>query len=396
MPPTWSNSWLTQGSRRPSSSSRRRSRTTRSCGIGGCSRPKSIPSPATTTSPVCPSGPNASTGGSGSLRRLSASTTTKCWPRWAWRRASSSSCVTPGSSARRSTPDNVSRGSAARRVSARLTGLQNRRIGSKLGSSHGLPEADEALTIGPFEEVAHRRRQLDPTVGRRHVPGVPATLLEGHRTLVRGPDVGSDDEDPMVGQDADVRSVQSLDGRSCRVRIVDRSFVLVHQSDGAPAQARALVEDPGDAVQVGPDGAKTGVVVDGHPDVRTGPMEFEMQLCAGRHRPVAFHHPTLEVDADDVGGPELGPGQEPRVAQEGSVAEPDGDVPGQVIVIAFAPQGSSQEDQLLFQREIGKELVGSWYEVGHGRHVSGSGWRYMRAAFSWVRRRSSSVGRWPQ
>ena len=55
--------------------------------------------------------------------------------------------------------------------------------------------------------------------------------------------------------------------------------------------------------------------------------------------------------------------------------QPDRDVPGQVIVVALAPQGSGQEDQLLFQGEIGKELVGGGYEVGHGRHVSGSGWR---------------------
>src|SRR4051794_33288060 len=99
-----------------------------------------------------------------------------------------------------------------------------------------------------------------------------------------------------------------------------------------------------------------------------------MQGDAERCRPVALEHVAVYVNTDDVVGPKLLPQQQPWVAQERAVVLLVRDVPGQVIVVALAPQRAGQQDQLLAGREVGEQLLGCRVER-HGSTFSGSGWR---------------------
>ena len=97
--------------------------------------------------------------------------------------------------------------------------------------------------------------------------------------------------------------------------------------------------------------------------------------CSGmpeRHRPVALEHVAVEVDADDVLGPQLVPRQEPRVAEQRAVALVDRDVAGEVVVVALAPQRAGQQHQLLALASGRGAASRRW--VGT-RRPPGSGWR---------------------
>ena len=59
------------------------------------------------------------------------------------------------------------------------------------------------------------------------------------------------------------------------------------------------------------------------------------------------------------------PGQQPRVAQQRAVAQVDGDVPGQVVVVPLPPQGAGEHHELLARRQVGDELLG-----GRREHAS--------------------------
>ena len=115
------------------------------------------------------------------------------------------------------------------------------------------------------------------------------------------------------------------------------------------------------------------------------------------HRPTAFEAVAVEVDDQEVVGPELLPQQEPGVAEQGAVGLPVGDVAGQVVVVPLVPQRPGQQDQLLARGQVGEEGPGCGTKSGtQGRRSAGRGHRYRAAAFSWVSLRSSSTGRWPQ
>ena len=80
-----------------------------------------------------------------------------------------------------------------------------------------------------------------------------------------------------------------------------------------------------------------------------------------RHRPLPLEDVAVEIDAQDVLGPELLPQQQPRIAEQRAVGLAVGDVPGQVVVVALVPEGAGQQDQL----QCGRQLA--------GRSVSGVG-----------------------
>ncbi len=59
-----------------------------------------------------------------------------------------------------------------------------------------------------------------------------------------------------------------------------------------------------------------------------------------------------------------------------------GDVPGQVVVVALAPQGAGQQHELLARRQVGqqrpavgRERAAGGHGARHGRTVSGRGHR---------------------
>ena len=90
-------------------------------------------------------------------------------------------------------------------------------------------------------------------------------------------------------------------------------------------------------------------------------------------------HAAVEVDAQHLRRPQLGPGEQPRVAQQRAVAEVHRDVAGQVVVVALPPQGAGQDDELLAGvrsgisfSAVGVNMVASFQR---GRIVSGSGCR---------------------
>ena len=99
-------------------------------------------------------------------------------------------------------------------------------------------------------------------------------------------------------------------------------------------------------------------------DPGPGLVQLEVERDAERRGPVALDHVALEVDADDVVGAELLPGEEPRVAQERAVALVHGDVTGEVVVVALVPERAGQEDDLLALGELGRQPFGRGSE-GH-------------------------------
>ena len=94
------------------------------------------------------------------------------------------------------------------------------------------------------------------------------------------------------------------------------------------------------------------------PTPAPGLVQLEVQRDAERCGPVALDHVALEVDADDVVGAELLPGEEPRVAQQRAVALVHGDVAGEVVVVALVPERTGEQDDLLALGELGRETLG--------------------------------------
>ena len=135
-----------------------------------------------------------------------------------------------------------------------------------------------------------------------------------------------------------------------------------------PPRTAALVVPAGQAAEVGPHRAPPGVVVDGHLHLGPGPVQLEVQGDAERDRPVALDDVALEVDPDHVFGPELVPGQQPGVAEQGAVALVDRDVAGQVVVVALPPQGPGEQHHLGADVQLGQQPVGGRFEI----HGSGS------------------------
>ncbi len=205
-------------------------------------------------------------------------------------------------------------------------------------------------------KVCGTRETPVPPAGAR-VPGVLAALLEGHGALVHRPGRAAQHEHAVPCQQRHRGVAHLLHRTPGAAGVVDRTLVLVDQREGAATQRRALVQDRRHLRNVGPDGAEERVVVHRPCHVVAHLVQLEVERDAERDRPVTFDHAAVEVDAQHLGGPQLAPRQEPRVAQQRAVAQVDGDVAGQVVVVALAPQRAGQDDQLLARREVRHELV---------------------------------------
>ncbi len=195
------------------------------------------------------------------------------------------------------------------------------------------------------------------------------------------------DEDAVSGQQRHGRVAHRLHRRAGARRVVHGAFVLVDQHQPAAAQRGALVEDRGHLAQVCPDGPEERVVVHGPAHVLTRPVQLEVERNAERHRPVPFDDTAVQIDAQHLGGSKLGPGQQPRVAQERAVAQVHGDVPGQVVVVALAPECARQHDELLAWRQVGDEFLGRRREHG-ATPFSSTGERRRGVGAGTARRRS--------
>ena len=182
---------------------------------------------------------------------------------------------------------------------------------------------------------------------------------------------------PWLARRADAAGPMAATARRRGVDGVEGSVVLVDHDGLAPAEGGALVEASGHAPEIGPDGAEPWMAVDGHHDVVPLSVELQVDGDARWDRPPTGQDVAVQVDLEDVVGPEFVPQEEPRVAQEGAVRLPVGDVPGQVVVVALPPQGPGQQDELLPGREYGEQPIprGGERRVGHGSTVSGSGHR---------------------
>ena len=163
--------------------------------------------------------------------------------------------------------------------------------------------------------------------------------------------------------------------------VVDRALVLVDQRPACRRRARSSGRGSGAA---SPRSAHT-VPKSGW--LCTAQPTSSRSLCSSRWSGIPSgtgQSPSttrpVEVDAQHLGRAQLGPGQQPRVAQQRAVAQVDGDVPGQVVVVALPPQGAGEHDELLARRQVGDQLLG-----GRREHASaplsaagrgpGSGWR---------------------
>ncbi len=219
---------------------------------------------------------------------------------------------------------------------------------------------------------AARGRLPTPRRTRPADCGIPGR----RRGSVSGADASGGNEDSVIGQQRHVCRSHRGDRPGRAVPAVDRPVVLVDHAQLAPAQGRALVIATGDPSEVGPDRGEPGVAVHGHHHAASLPVELEMEWNAQRNRPVALQQPPLDVDDQDVLGTELVPEQEPRVAQERPVRLTVGDVPGQMVVVALAPQGAGQKDDLLARRELGQQRVGGGGErhPGHATRVTAPPW----------------------
>ena len=78
-------------------------------------------------------------------------------------------------------------------------------------------------------------------------------------------------------------------------------------------------------------------------DVEPGTVERKVQLHTRRGGPLPLQNVAVDVDADHVFEAELVPQKEPGIRQERAVFEPVRDVPGEMIVVAFAPQRAGEQ-----------------------------------------------------
>ncbi len=93
-------------------------------------------------------------------------------------------------------------------------------------------------------------------------------------------------------------------------------------------------------------------------DVVTLPVQLEVQGNAEWNRPPAGEKSAVDVDDEDVLGPDLLPQEQPRRAQQRSVGLPDGDVPGEMVVVALPPEGPGEQHQFLPRPEPGQQRAG--------------------------------------
>ena len=86
-------------------------------------------------------------------------------------------------------------------------------------------------------------------------------------------------------------------------------------------------------------------------------VQLEVQRDTERRGPVALDDAAVEIDADHVARSDLVPREQPRVAEQCPVTEVDRDVPGEVVVVALAPQRAREEDELFTRRQVGQKLL---------------------------------------
>src|SRR5580704_9592980 len=148
----------------------------------------------------------------------------------------------------------------------------------------------------------------------------------------------------MSGQKSHPRITHLSHGSACGGRVVDWPPVLVNKRQRAAPKGRALIEDRRNLPQVGPHRAEEWVVVHRPADVGSGLVQLEVEWDAERDGPVSFDDASVQVDAYYLRRPEFGPCEQPRVAQQGAVSHIDGDMPGQMVVVALPPQRAGEHD----------------------------------------------------
>ena len=267
-----------------------------------------------------------------------------------WRPAQSSSCGSARSSAR------TAASQKPRKPSPSLAAMKSRK---PVGSGDGAE-----LPGGP------------------DVPGPLAPLFEGHRPLVDGPGRSPEDEHAVAGQQGVGRRPHLGHGPTGAGRVVDRArrtrspgpdpHRREPSSGPSPAGSRPCRPTPcrreggcarptprrgAACASPGGAGCPSGT---GQSPSTTRPSRSMRRTWAGRSSAQVRSH---------------------GIAQQRPVAQVDGDVAGQMVVVALPPQGPGQQHQFLPRRQVGDELVGRGGEV-HGRlpsHGAGrrraSGWR---------------------
>ena len=183
-----------------------------------------------------------------------------------------------------------------------------------------------------------RRCELDAAAQGLDLIRLAAALLERDAAQMRFGESSPDEEQAVTGEQRDVGVADRGRGRARVIDVVDRAVVLVHQRDRAAAEARRLVEARRDPSGVRPQRREVRMVVHRDVHVVTQLVHFEVQLHAGWVGPPTFEQRAVDVDAHDVVGSELVPQEEPRVAEQRAVGLFDGDVPGEMVVVALAEQ----------------------------------------------------------
>ncbi|MNP29544.1 hypothetical protein D3C76_1225730 [compost metagenome] len=89
------------------------------------------------------------------------------------------------------------------------------------------------------------------------------------------------------------------------------------------------------------------MVVDHHADIMPGGVHINVQVDGRGDVPLPFDHLALLVEAHDIRGGHFTPGQFPGVGQVSAVILANGDVAGDVVVIAFAIQHPTQQRHAL-------------------------------------------------
>ena len=151
----------------------------------------------------------------------------------------------------------------------------------------------------------------------------------------------------MSREEREVRRAHAGHGLFRGQHVVHAAVVLVNEDQLAAAEARTLIHGGRDHLHIGQHRPVERVVVNGPADTRPSGVQREVKGNPERSRPVAFDHVAFQVDADHLVRTELVPRDEPRIAQEGPVADVARDVTGQVVVVTLAPEAPSQEYELL-------------------------------------------------
>ena len=169
--------------------------------------------------------------------------------------------------------------------------------------------------------------------------------------------IGPHHQGTMVGQQRPLVLPQRIDHCVAQFALLYRASVFVIEHRVGIHQGRCLVIHGRYLAGSSPDRRPLGVVVNDDANIVALVMCIDMQLNGRSDVPLALHHAALCIQAQNVRRRQLSPGQLPWIGKVGPIVQAQRDVPGNMVVIAFARKHSAQQSDLLTLVQSGQQRL---------------------------------------